>query len=226
MKLSIFWKSSWLGHIKNTAYFYIQKSYIIDVPLGSKYASDSGSEIDHKDLRRTFFCAFNSAWWFLSFSFFRLCIKPGIQERGTECREPGEWGECYIPGNVAKHSVECPQTFRGMSSNIPGNVAKHSGECPKTFRGMSPNIPGNVPKIPENVAKLPSLISECFTVHYVLISSNQSEYLYSCPVCKNVLKGNILVSAFLDYCCWAVPALAVLVLSKFGFCNVLQNKCS
>ena len=43
-----------------------------------------------------------------------------------------------IPGNVAKHSGECPQTFRGMSSNIPGNVLKHSGEWP--------NIPGNVLK--------------------------------------------------------------------------------
>ena len=68
------------------------------------------------------------------------------QERGTECGEHGEWGECYIPGNVAKHSGECPQTFWVMSPNIPGNVAKHSGECAQTFRGMSPNIPGNVLK--------------------------------------------------------------------------------
>ena len=98
----------------------------------------------------------------------RLCIKTGIQERGTECGKRGKWGgmlysgECgqtfrgmlqNIPGNVAKHSGECPQifrecgqTFRGMSSNIPGNVAKYSGECRKTFRGMSPNIQGNVAK--------------------------------------------------------------------------------
>ena len=27
--------------------------------------------------------------------------------------------------------------FRGMPSNISGNVAKHSGECPQTFRGVS-----------------------------------------------------------------------------------------
>ena len=67
----------------------------------------------------------------------RLCIKPGIQERGTECGERGKWEECYIPGNVAKHSGECPQTFRRILSNIPGNVAKHSGECSRTFRGMS-----------------------------------------------------------------------------------------
>ena len=28
--------------------------------------------------------------------------------------------------------------FMEMSSNIPGNVAKHSGKCRQTFRGMSP----------------------------------------------------------------------------------------
>ena len=72
-----------------------------------------------------------------------LCIKTGMQERGTE---RGEWGECYIPGSVAKHSGECPQAFRGMPSNIPENVLKHSGECPQTFWGMSPNIPENVVK--------------------------------------------------------------------------------
>ena len=44
----------------------------------------------------------------------RICIKPGIQERGTECRERGEWRECYIPENVAKYSGEYRQTFRGM----------------------------------------------------------------------------------------------------------------
>ena len=41
------------------------------------------------------------------------------------------------PGNVAKHSEQCPPTFRGISPNIPGNVAKHSEECPQTFQGMS-----------------------------------------------------------------------------------------
>ena len=75
-----------------------------------------------------------------------LCIKPGIQERGTECGERGEWGECYIPGNVAKNSGECPQTFRRMSPNISGNVLKYSGECRQIFHGMSSNIPGNVAK--------------------------------------------------------------------------------
>ena len=42
-----------------------------------------------------------------------LCIKPGIQERGTDCGERGEWGECYIPGYVLKHSGECPIYFDG-----------------------------------------------------------------------------------------------------------------
>ena len=76
----------------------------------------------------------------------RLCIKPVIQERGTECGEHREWGECYIPGNATKHSGVCCQTFRGMSSNIPGNVAKHPGVCCQTFRGMSPKISRNVLK--------------------------------------------------------------------------------
>ena len=70
------------------------------------------------------------------------------RNKGTWSGMRGTWemGECYIPGNVAKHSGECPQTFQGMSPNIPRNVAKHSGECSQTFRGMSPNIPGNVVK--------------------------------------------------------------------------------
>ena len=50
------------------------------------------------------------------------------------------------PGNVAKHSGECCQTFQGISSNIPGNVAKHSREYVlkhsrefhQTFQGMLP----------------------------------------------------------------------------------------
>ena len=45
-----------------------------------------------------------------------------------------------IPANVAKHSGECRQTFRGMLPNILRNfvpVAKHNGECRQTFRGMS-----------------------------------------------------------------------------------------
>ena len=73
-----------------------------------------------------------------------LCLKTGIQERGTKCEECGEWGECYILGNVAKHSGECCQMFWGMLPNIQGNVVKHSRECHKTFRGMSPSILGNI----------------------------------------------------------------------------------
>ena len=79
-------------------------------------------------------------------TFCRLCIKPGIQERVTECGKRGEQGECYIPENVAKYSGECLQTSWGMSLNIPGNVVKNSVECPQTFREMSPNIPGNALK--------------------------------------------------------------------------------
>ena len=55
-------------------------------------------------------------------------------------------GECNIPGNVAKHSGECPQTFRRMLLNIPGNVTKYSGESRQIFWGMSSSIPGNVAK--------------------------------------------------------------------------------
>ena len=83
----------------------------------------------HNDFKNiiisTSWCLFkltNQNWWTnpinQSVNSNGLCIKPGIQERGTECGERGEWGECYIPGNAAK------QTFRGMSSNIPENVAK------------------------------------------------------------------------------------------------------
>ena len=88
-----------------------------------------------------------------------------------------------VPGNVLKYSGECRQTLRGMSSNIPENIAKHSGECSQTFWGMSPNILGNV-------AQLLLLISECFTIHYVLINLNKGEYLYNFPASKNVLLAN------------------------------------
>ena len=48
------------------------------------------------------------------------------------------WGiSPNIPGKVAKHSRECPQTFRGMQRNIPGNAVKHSRESPQVFQGMS-----------------------------------------------------------------------------------------
>ena len=82
-----------------------------------------------------------------------LCIKPGIQKRGTECGERGNggndifWGMLLnIPRNVLKHSGECHKTFRRMSPNIPWNFVKYSGECHQIFLGMSPNIPGNVAK--------------------------------------------------------------------------------
>ena len=67
-------------------------------------------------------------------------------------------GECYIAGNVAKHSGEYPQIFRGMLLNIPWNVPKPSGECwqtvqkcrrpecPQVFMGVLSNIPRNAAK--------------------------------------------------------------------------------
>ena len=49
----------------------------------------------------------------------------------------GERMSSNIPGNVAKYSGECPETFWGMFPNIPGNVLKHSGECGEIFQEMS-----------------------------------------------------------------------------------------
>ena len=47
---------------------------------------------------------------------------------GNGMRGTRGMGECYIPGNVTKHSGESPHIFWGMSPNIPGNVLKDSGE--------------------------------------------------------------------------------------------------
>ena len=52
-----------------------------------------------------------------------------MQERGTE---RGERGECYILEDILKHSRKCSRTFWEMFTNIPGNVAKHSRECPQS----------------------------------------------------------------------------------------------
>ena len=72
------------------------------------------------------------------------CFIPGnVTKHSGECHQIFRVMSSNIPGNVAKHSREYRQTFRGMSSNILGNVAKHSGECRQVFRGISPNIPGN-----------------------------------------------------------------------------------
>ena len=61
-------------------------------------------------------------------------MKPGIQERGTEC------GECSLGflGNVII------LTFRGMFQRIPGNVQRDPGECLKRSWGMFEEILGNV----------------------------------------------------------------------------------
>ena len=53
-----------------------------------------------------------------------------------------------IPGNVAEHFGECPQTFWGMSPNIPGNVVKHFGKCSQTIQRIFENNLGHVVKHP------------------------------------------------------------------------------
>ena len=68
----------------------------------------------------------------------RLFLKPGMQERGTECGECGERGECLLG-------------FRGISKRIPGNVQEDSEECSKRFWGMFKKIPGNVREDSGNV---------------------------------------------------------------------------
>ena len=110
-----------------------------------------------------------------------------------ECGERGEWGECYIPGNVAKHSGECPQTFRGMSSNIPGmssnilgNVAKYSGECPQTFRGMSQNIPGNVFK---HSGECPQTFQECPQTFWGMSPNIPGNVVKHCGECHQTFRG-------------------------------------
>ena len=106
--------------------------------LQNHFTGNKAGEIN----KNLFWCFYwNSV---ILFAFLRLCIKPGIQKRGTECGNVGNGG--YIPGNVVKHSRECTRTFREMLPNIPGNVLKHSVECHQAFWGMLPNIPGNVPK--------------------------------------------------------------------------------
>ena len=107
-----------------------------------------------------------------------------------ECPQTFQGMSSNIPGNLTKYFWECRKTFPGMSPNNPGNVLKYSGEYRQTFRGMSSNISGNVtkysgespqisrgmsPNIPRHLAKLLSLVSECFTVHEILTSSNESE---------------------------------------------------
>ena len=84
----------------------------------------------------------------------RLFIKPGIQERGTEC------GECLlgfrgiskrIPGNVPKVSGECSTRFGGMFEEILGNVPEDSGECSRGFRECSRRFQEILKKISGNL---------------------------------------------------------------------------
>ena len=83
---------------------------------------------------------------FSSYTIQKAMYKTRNTGTGKEMRRTWGMEECCIPGNVAKHSGEHHQIFRGISSNIPGNVTKHSGQCHQIFRGMLPNIPGNVIK--------------------------------------------------------------------------------
>ena len=84
----------------------------------------------------------------------RLFIKPGIQERGTECGECGEWAFRRtlkkIPGNAQQDSGEWSRRFRGMLNKIPGNAQQDSGECSKRFRECSKRFRGMFQKIPGN----------------------------------------------------------------------------
>ena len=83
----------------------------------------------------------------------RLFIKPGIQERGTECEERGECSLGFrgilqrIPGNVII------LTFRGMFKRIPGNVLEDTEECFRRFRGIFERIPGNVQEDSEECSR-------------------------------------------------------------------------
>ena len=82
---------------------------------------------------------------------YMLFIKPGIQERGTECEEFAERGGMFtrIPGNLLEDSGECyyfniPRNVpKEMFKKIPGNVQQDSGECLKRFWRMFKKIPGN-----------------------------------------------------------------------------------
>lgn len=78
-------------------------------------------------------------------------MKPGIQERGSECGEREEQRKCYIPGNITNYFGECPQIFCRISPNIPENVFKHARndirhaeEYCLEYRGMSLNFLGNL----------------------------------------------------------------------------------
>ena len=57
---------------------------------------------------------------------------------GTESEIPGTRG---IGGmlNFREYRQTMESGEGEMSSKIPGNVAKHSGECRQTFQGMSQN---------------------------------------------------------------------------------------
>ena len=110
-----------------------------------------------------------------------------------------DMGECYIPGNVDKHSGECRQTFQGMSSNIPGNVAKHSGKCRKTFKRMSPNILGNVIKHSGEC---------CQTFRWMssYIPGNVLKYSEECPSAALLLHVSSVATRKIHLAPWGIEA--------------------
>ena len=62
---------------------------------------------------------------------------------------------------------------RIMSPNIPGNVAKHSGQCPQTLRGMLRNIPGNVAKQQQYCGIFVDNSNICWQQQYSWILNNR-----------------------------------------------------
>ena len=52
---------------------------------------------------------------------------------GSSMWRTREIGECYIPGNVPKHSRECLQTIWGMSQTFLGMLLNIPGEYSQTF---------------------------------------------------------------------------------------------
>ena len=85
-----------------------------------------------------------------------LFIKPGIQERETECGNAGNVGNLdQDSGESLKGfrgmllfycSGECSKRFRGMFKRIPANAQEDSGKCSRGFREMFKRILGNIRK--------------------------------------------------------------------------------
>ena len=114
-------------------------------------------------------------------------IPGNITKHSAECPQTFQGTVLNIPGNVLKHSVECCQTFQGMLPNIPGNVAKHSGEYPQTFLGMSSNISRNVTKHSRERAKHSGECSQMFRGMLPNIPRNTAKHSGECPQTARVM---------------------------------------